>query len=46
VTRAEFLFGYGVYHRGDGWETDDDEEWFYDDVRLVTEEEIAAEGLF
>lgn len=30
----------GVYHKGDGWMTDDDMEFFYENVREATQEEI------
>lgn len=30
----------GTYYRGDGWTTDDDEDWEYERVRAATEEEI------
>lgn len=26
---------YGEYYRGDGWETDDDEEWYYGNIIRV-----------
>jgi hypothetical protein len=29
----------GQYNRGDGWSTDDDEDWYYDECRLATKEE-------
>ena len=35
----------GAYHRGDGWSTDDDEEWEYESIRPATEEEIRTEDL-
>jgi hypothetical protein len=35
-----FVNVHGYYHRGDGWEIDDDEEWQYDEVRAATAEEI------
>ena len=37
---------YGVYHKGDWfWGEDDDEDWYFDKVRLATETEILAECL-
>lgn len=30
----------GTYIKGDGWMTDDDEEWDYGNIRPATEEEI------
>ena len=30
----------GVYTKGDGWMTDDDMDFYYEAVRLATEEEI------
>lgn len=30
----------GTYHRGDGWTTDDDEEWDYGKIRPATQQEI------
>lgn len=31
----------GYYHRGDGWETDDDMEFYYEDFRPATADEIS-----
>ena len=35
----------GEYVRGDGWMTDDDEDWDYKEVRLATPEEIKTQVL-
>jgi hypothetical protein len=35
----------GEYIRGDGWTTDDDEEWDYTSIRQATEEEVSTETL-
>lgn len=35
----------GEYIRGDGWHTDDDEEWDWQSVRLATQTEIDSECL-
>jgi len=35
----------GHYHRGDGWTTDDTEEWEWGEVRPATPEEIRTETL-
>ena len=36
---------HGVYTRGDGWTTDDDEDWYYDEIRPATSEEVTAQCL-
>lgn len=35
----------GSFIRGDGWMTDDDEEWNFDAVRRATQTEIEAKAL-
>lgn len=35
-----FVGVHGRYLRGDGWTTDDDEDWEFDDLRPATPEEI------
>jgi hypothetical protein len=36
-----FVGVHGVYYRGDGWTTDDDEDWYFDELRPSTPEEIS-----
>jgi hypothetical protein len=36
---------YGEYHRGDGWEIEDDEDWFHGEIRPATAEEIELKEL-
>ena len=31
---------HAYYHKGDGWTTDDDEDWYFDSVRPATDQEI------
>ena len=36
---------YGQYFRGDGWTTDDDEEWYFDFMRRASLSEEMIEAL-
>lgn len=36
---------HGQYFRGDGWTTDDDEEWYFDFIRRASPSEESSEAL-